>query len=81
MIVEITTPGAIHPVAIEYSSSDKGLTVDLSDGEGYISYRGSSWERVEAEQKLQCVFESVYEKCGFLELIAGTDVKVWRKRF
>ena len=50
VIVEITTPGAIHPVAIEYSSSDKGLTVDLSDGEGYISYRGSSWERVEAEQ-------------------------------
>lgn len=50
VIVEITTPGAIHPVAIEYSSPDKGLTVDLSDGEGYISYRGSSWERVEAEQ-------------------------------
>ena len=50
VIVEITTPGAIHPVAIEYSSPDKGLTVDLSDGEGYISYRGSSWERVETEQ-------------------------------
>ena len=50
VIVEITTPGAIHPVAIEYSSSDKGLTVDLSDGEGYISYRGSSWERGETEQ-------------------------------
>ena len=31
--------------------------------------------------KLQCVFESVYEECGFLELIAGTDVKVWRKPF
>ena len=31
--------------------------------------------------KLQCVFESVYEECGFLELIAGTDVKVWRKLF
>ena len=30
---------------------------------------------------MQCVFESVYEKCGFLELIAGTDVKVWRKLF
>lgn len=50
VIVEITTPGAIHPVAIEYSSQDKGLTVDLSDGEGYISYRGSSWERVETDQ-------------------------------
>lgn len=27
------------------------------------------------------MFESVYEECGFLELIAGTDVKVWRKLF
>ena len=67
-------------MAIEYSSPDKGLTVDLSDGEGYISYRGSSWERVETEQNCN-VFESVYEERGFLELIAGTDVKVWRKLF
>ena len=48
VIVEITTPGAIHPVAIEYSSPDKGLTVDLSDGEA-ISVTavppGSAWRR------------------------------------
>ncbi|MGI6054903.1 MAG: lectin like domain-containing protein [Clostridium sp.] len=51
VIVAITTPGSVHPVAIEYNSPDKGLTVDLDDGEGYISFRGSSWERVESEQK------------------------------
>ena len=27
-----------------------GSLKELSDGEGYISYRGSSWERVETEQ-------------------------------
>ena len=51
VIVEITTPGAIHPVAIEYSSPDKGLTVDLRRRwKAISSYRGSSWERVETEQ-------------------------------
>jgi len=51
VIVNITTPGAVHPVAIEYNSPDKELTADLSDGEGYISFRGTSWERVEESQK------------------------------
>ncbi len=62
VIVEITTPGAIHPVAIEYSSADKGLTVDLSDGEGYISYRGSSWERVETDQKCNVCLKAYTKK-------------------
>ena len=30
--------------------SDVLWSVETSDGEGYISYRGSSWERVETEQ-------------------------------
>ena len=51
VIVHITTPGSVHPVAIEYNSPDKDLTVDLSDGEGYISFRGTSWERVEEKQR------------------------------
>ena len=50
VIVSVWTPGAVHPVAIEYNSPDKGLTADLSDGEGYISFRGTVWERVEKEQ-------------------------------
>lgn len=50
VIVSITTPGSVHPVAIEYNAPDKRTKVDLTDGEGYISFRGSSWERVEKEQ-------------------------------
>lgn len=51
VIVRITTPGSVHPVAIEYNSPDKDISADLSDGEGYISFRGTSWERVEEKQK------------------------------
>lgn len=52
VIVSITTPGSVHPVAIEYDAPDKDTKVDLTDGEGYISFRGSSWER--AEEKQNC---------------------------
>ncbi|MCI8465631.1 MAG: peptidase C1 [Lachnospiraceae bacterium] len=51
--VFVRTPGAIHPVAIEYQNhKESGATakVDLSDGEGYISADGRLWTRVEAEQ-------------------------------
>lgn len=64
VIVEITTPEAIHPVAIEYNSPDKGLTVDLSDGEGYISYRGTSWERVETELECNVCLKAYTRKEG-----------------
>ena len=50
VIVSIRTPGSIHPVAIEYNAPDKKTKVDLSDGEGYISLRGTAWDRVETEQ-------------------------------
>lgn len=51
IIVKIRTPGSIHPVAIEYDAEDSRTKVDLSDGEGYISLRGTVWENVESEQK------------------------------
>lgn len=50
VIVSIRTPGSVHPVAIEYSAPDKKTKVDLSDGEGYISLKGTAWDRVETEQ-------------------------------
>ena len=50
VIVNITTPGSVHPVAIEYNAPDKPTKVDLTDGEGYISYLGSTWDRVEEKQ-------------------------------
>lgn len=51
IIVKITTPGAIHPAAVEYDSGDGMARVDLTDGEGYLSYDGQTWERVEESMK------------------------------
>ena len=50
--VRIKTPGAVHPVAIEYQSMDSEFMtkVDLSDGEGYISADGRVWSDTEEEQ-------------------------------
>lgn len=62
VIVNIKTPDAIHPIAIEYSSPDKALKVDLSDGEGYVSFRGTSWERVEEAQNCNVCLKAYTRK-------------------
>lgn len=48
VVLHITTPGAIHPLAIEYNAADDVATdnVILDDGEGYISVSGKEWESV-----------------------------------
>lgn len=51
VVVEIYTPGSVHPVAVEYASDRAMKSVDLTDGEGYISVNGKSWERAEERQK------------------------------
>ncbi len=50
VIVKIVTPGSIHPIAIEYTVEKNKETIDLTDGEGYISARGSVWTSAEEEQ-------------------------------
>lgn len=52
VIVYVHTPGCQRPVAVEYSSDDGAVIADLSDGEGYISMKGTSWQS--AEEKYQC---------------------------
>ena len=47
IIVKLTTPDSIHPVAIEYRAGTSTSSVVLDDGEGYISLFGKSWEHVE----------------------------------
>ena len=49
-VVEIMTPGAACPIAVEYASEELGKAVVLEDGEGYISADNRHWERVEEEQ-------------------------------
>ena len=51
IIVELRTPGAVHPMAIEYDSGDGRCLVDITDGEGYLSADGDVWERAETEQE------------------------------
>lgn len=51
VMIHITTPNAFYPMAIEYEADELTADVDLSDGEGYISIRGSQWNRVEEQAK------------------------------
>lgn len=51
VVVYINTPGATHPMAIEYDTGEKALAdVDLEDGEGYISYAGNVFTNVKEKQ-------------------------------
>jgi len=51
IVLYVNTPGATHPMAIEYDSGDKFLdNIDLNDGEGYISYNGTNFINVKEKQ-------------------------------
>lgn len=60
VIVKINTPDAIHPAAIEYDAGDGRTFVNISDGEGYISADGVTWERAEEKRCNLCL--KVYTK-------------------
>jgi len=47
VVIKIITPNSIHPIAVEYRAGAPTAEVDLSDGCGYISLSGKSWEHVE----------------------------------
>lgn len=49
--IEIHTPGIRYPVATEYAAGESTKTVDISDGEGYISHNGVIWIRTEEEHQ------------------------------
>ncbi len=51
VVVKIKTPGAVHPIAIEYNSDDRTESFDISDGEGYISLYGEMWHSAEETQQ------------------------------
>ena len=50
VILSVTTPGAEKPLAIEYAADRFTSTVDITDGEGYISANGTQWESLEVTQ-------------------------------
>lgn len=49
VMVRLTTPNAVHPIAVEYDAGDGKCRIDLTDGEGYVSADGQSWERLETQ--------------------------------
>lgn len=51
VIVKMTTPGSVRPVAIEYEVEKNTQSVILDDGEGYVSARGNIWTGAEKSQK------------------------------
>ena len=51
VVVNIKTPGAVHPIAIEYNADERTASFDISDGEGYISLYGEMWHRAETSEK------------------------------
>ena len=50
VVVKIITPGAIHPIAIEYKADERSENFDITDGEGYISLYGEVWHSAEETQ-------------------------------
>ena len=61
VIVKITTPGSVCPVAAEYKADETMASVDVSDGEGYISPNGNNW--VQTEEEYGCnICLKVYSK-------------------
>ena len=51
VMLYLKTPGYEYPMAIEYDSGESYLdTVDLDDGEGYISYTGNKFINVKEKQ-------------------------------
>lgn len=48
VVVKIHSPGSKHPIATEAKGIAEWVgEVDLSDGEGYVSYDGKAWKRSE----------------------------------
>ena len=53
IVLYVYTPGATHPLAIEYDSGSSFYdNIDLKDGEGYISHNGT--EFIDVKQKKKC---------------------------
>ena len=51
VILFISTPDAVHPLAIEYAADAATKNVILDDGEGYVSANGYEWADVNTVEK------------------------------
>ncbi len=51
VVLWLSTPNAVRPMAIEYAADELTRDVDLDDGEGYISAQGRYWADVKESSK------------------------------
>lgn len=51
VIIKLTTRDSVQPIAIEYQADSSPGTVDITDGEGYLSYDGIHFQRAETAMK------------------------------
>lgn len=51
VIVEVDSADGQFPVATEYAADEATKTVEISDGEGYISHNGLMWTRTETQHE------------------------------
>jgi len=68
VIVFVNTPGSTKPVAVEIVRDYASKTVDLTDGEGYISINGQVWNNTEENQ--EC---NVCLKCYTVNIDSETE--------
>lgn len=47
VVLAVTTPGSERPLAVEYRADQLTETVDITDGQGYISMNGRFWDDIE----------------------------------
>lgn len=62
VVVKIKTPGAVHPIAIEYNSDERTESFDITDGEGYISLYGEMWHSAEENQQSNVCLKAFTDK-------------------
>ena len=62
--VKIRTPGTTQPVAVEYAGGGRTGNIDIGDGEGYISFDGSLWERTETSKRCNVCLKAYSRKIG-----------------
>lgn len=51
VLIYLNSPGAAYPMAVEYQADEATKSVDITDGEGYISMQGETWKSVEEKSE------------------------------
>ena len=69
VIVRVDTPNSSRPIAVEMQKDYATKSVDLTDGEGYISLYGQKWERVEELYKCNVCLKVYTDKYEFENMI------------